>query len=200
MKIRHLLEKKQIIELDKSSDNVFISPVVITVKHDKSIKTALDSKLLNDAFEKNKYHMQSIDNLIDSVSKYLSGNKNNTGNFFFSKIDLKYAYSQIPLYPEIRKHCNFNILGGKSIGTYQFINGFYGLSDMPPTFQTLDRTPENIHNKFTFLDDILIITNCSHADHKADIDRVLSRLDKENLVIKIENCEFAKQTLLGSVT
>ena len=95
---------------------IFISPVVITAKHDQSIKLALDSKLLNDAIEKNKYQMQSINNLMDTVAKYISDIKNETGNFLFSKIDLQYAHSQIPLHPEIRKHCNFNILGGKSTG------------------------------------------------------------------------------------
>ena len=52
-----------------------MSPVVITVKHDQSIKLALDSKLLNDAIEKNKYQMQSIDNLMDSVAKHISDKK-----------------------------------------------------------------------------------------------------------------------------
>ena len=78
--------------------------------------------------------MQSIDNPMDSVAKYISDNKSKTGNSLFSKIDIKYEYSQIPLHTEIRKHCNFNILGVKSTGTYQFIKGFYGLSDMPATF------------------------------------------------------------------
>ena len=55
--IRHLLDTNQIIE--KCSDKVFISPVVITVKHDQSIKLALDSKLLIDAIEK-KYISNAI--------------------------------------------------------------------------------------------------------------------------------------------
>ena len=140
--------------------------------------------------------MQSIDNLMDSVAKYISDNKNETGNFLFSKIDLKYAYSQIPLHPEIGKHCSFNILGGKSTGTYQLINGFYGLSDMPATFQkTLDKTLENIDNKFNFLDDILIITKGSPNDHELEIYRVQSRLDRENLAIKVEKCEFEKPSI-----
>ena len=56
-KIRHFYESKQIIKLEKSSDNVFISPVDITVKHEKFIKIALDSELLNDAIEWKKYQM-----------------------------------------------------------------------------------------------------------------------------------------------
>ena len=195
--IQHLVDTNQIIKLENCSDQVFISPVVITVKHDQSIKLALDSKLLNDAIDKNKYQMQSIDNLRDSVAKYISDNKNEQGNFLFSKIDLKYAYSQIPLHPEIRKHCNFNILGGKSTGTSQFIIGFYGLSDMPATFQKiLDKTLENIDNKFNFLDDILIITKGSPHDHELDIYKNLSRLEKENLAIKLEKCEFAKSSII----
>ena len=105
--IRHLLDTKQIIKLGNCSDKVFISPVLITVKHDKSIKLALESKLPNDALEKNKNQMQSIDNLMDSEAKYISDNKKKPGNFLLSKIDLKYAYSQTPLQPKIRKHCNF---------------------------------------------------------------------------------------------
>ena len=150
------------------------------MKHDQSIKLALDSKLLNDAIDKNKYQMQSNDNLKDAVAKYVSDNKNKQGSFLFSKVDLKYAYNQIPLHPEIRKHCNFNILGGKSTGTYQFINGFYGLSDMPATFQkTLDKTLENIDNKFNFLDDILIITKGSTLDHELEYTKSYQDLTKK---------------------
>ena len=87
--IKHLLDTNQIVKLDKCSDDVFISPIVITVKHDKSIKLALDSQLLNDAINKNKYQMQSIDNLMDAVAKYISDNKQFPGEFLFSKIDLK---------------------------------------------------------------------------------------------------------------
>ena len=58
---------------------------------------------------------------------------------------------------------------------------------MQATFQkTLEETLGNIHNKFNFLDNILIITKCSTADHKLDIEKTLTRFDKENLTIKIE--------------
>ena len=165
--LEKLIQVKQIIRVDKCSDEHFISPVVITVKHDKSVKIALDSKKLNDAIHKNKYQMQSIYHLIDEVANYISEMKQNPGQFYFSKIDLKYAYSQIPLDPNIQKHCNFSLLGGKATRTYRFINGFYGITDMPATFQkTRDKTMEGIHSKFAFLDDILIITKGSPNDHE----------------------------------
>ena len=141
----HLLERvenekenfigdNQIKRLEKCSDEYFISPVVITVKEDKSVKIALDSKELNDAIHKNNYQMQSIDHLIDAVATHISERSNQNGIFYFSKIDLKYAYSQIPLEPELQKHFNFNRLCGKATGSYRLLNGFYGLTDMPATF------------------------------------------------------------------
>ena len=183
--LENLIEDKQMKRLEKCSDEYFISPVVITVKKDKSVKIALDSKELNDAIHKNKDQMQSIDHLIDAVATYISERSNEIGTFYFSKIDLKYAYSQIPLDPELQKHCNFNILGGKATGTYRFLNGFYGLTDMPATFQkTIDVTLQNCQNKFAFLDDILVITKGNIADHEKEIDKILYQLDKENLAIK----------------
>ena len=99
--------------------------------------------------------MQSNEHLIDSVAVYISERRNLLGKYF-SKIDLKYAYIQIPLDENIQKHCNFSILGGRATGTYRFINGFYGLQDMPATFQkTIDKTLQNVTTKFAFLDDIL---------------------------------------------
>ena len=71
--IKYLLDTKQIIKLDKCCDAVFISPIVITVKHDKSKKLALHSQLLNEAINKNKYQIKSIDNLMDAVAKKIIG-------------------------------------------------------------------------------------------------------------------------------
>ena len=195
--LRKLIEDKQIIKHEKCSDEYFISPVVITVKSDNSIKIALDSKELNEAIHKNKYQMQSIDHLMDTISKKISELKNNQGTFYFSKIDLKYAYSQIPLHKDTQKHCNFNILGGNATGTYRFINGFYGLTDMPATFQkAIDYTLNNINSAHAFLDDIIIITKGSIDNHEKEIMKVLSRLDKENLAITLHKCEFAQTEIV----
>ena len=145
---------ENVLVLMKCPDDLFISPVVITVKKDKSVKIALDSKKLNDALHKNKYQMQSIFHLVDSVALYVSERRNLPGQYLFSKIDLKYAYSQIPLDENIQKHCNFNILGGRTTGTYRFINGFYELTDMPARFQKkIHKTLQNIKTKFAYLDD-----------------------------------------------
>ena len=60
--LKKLLAKKHIIKLNSCSDKNFLSPIVITVKGDKTVELALDSKVLNNSIHKNKYQMPNIDN------------------------------------------------------------------------------------------------------------------------------------------
>ena len=195
-----LIEDKQIVKHGKWSDEYFLSPVVITIKSDNSFKPALDTKKLNNAINKNKYQMQDIGHLMDTISKK-SELKIEPWTLYFSKIDLKYAYSQIPLHRDTQKPCNFNfnILGGNATGTYRFINCFNGLTDMPPTFRkAIDYTLNNINSAHAFLDDIIIIiTKGSMSDHKKkEIDKVLARLDTEKLTISLHKSEFSQTEII----
>ena len=53
--LKKLLDEKHIVKLSSCSDKYFISPIVVTVKKDQTIKLALDSRVLNKAIHKNKY-------------------------------------------------------------------------------------------------------------------------------------------------
>ena len=79
--------------------------------------------------------MPNIETLIDSVGEQLTDPSTVNTEPWFSSIDLKYAYSQLPLDKETSNHCNFNMVGGDATGTYRFLTGFYGLTDMPAEFQ-----------------------------------------------------------------
>ena len=85
--MKKLSEQGHIEKLQKCSDKNFISPIVITVKKDKSVKLALDSNVLYKAIHKNKYQMPNIDSLIDSISKHIN-DSNHGENVYFSTIDL----------------------------------------------------------------------------------------------------------------
>ena len=65
--LRKLSDHGHIEKLNECSDQNFISPIVITVKKDKSVKLAIDSKVLINAIHKNKYQMPNIDSHIDSI-------------------------------------------------------------------------------------------------------------------------------------
>ena len=89
------MNKKNIIKLDKCSDRQLISPIVITAKKDQTTKLALDSKEVNNFFHRNKYQMPNIDLLLDNIAQVIKSNNNE--QTLFSTLDLRYAYSQIPL-------------------------------------------------------------------------------------------------------
>ena len=78
--LKRLREQGHIEKLQECSDKNFISTIVITVKKDKSVKLALDLKILNKAIHKNKYQMPNKDSLIDSISQHI--NYSNHGEMF----------------------------------------------------------------------------------------------------------------------
>ena len=94
--LRNLQNNGHITKLQKCSDEFSISPIVITVKKDKSIKLAMGSKTINKAIHKNKYQMHNIDCLMDNIAQTIT-QSSDEGEALFSTIDLRYAYSKIPL-------------------------------------------------------------------------------------------------------
>ena len=193
--LERLQTEGHIEKLSSCSDENFISPIVITVKKDQSIKLALDSKVLNKAIHKNKYQMPNIEMLIDTISQHLTST-HNSQQAYFTTLDLKYAYSQLKLHHETAKHCNFNIICGESTGTYRFKTGFYGLTDMPAEFQkAMDYTLVGLQNTYCFLDDIIIVSTGTEADHLALVFKCLQKLDYDNLRINLQKCHFAKSEI-----
>ena len=167
IELKKLLDEKHIIKFSSCPDKYFISPFVVTVEKDQTIKLALDSKVLNKAIHKNKYQMPDIDTLIESISQQSSAPapQNTT---YFSTIDLKYAYSQLNLDANTANECNFNIISGDMTGTYRFQTGFYALTDMPAEFQkATDYTLIGLQNTFCFSEGILIVSTGSLNEHKS---------------------------------
>ena len=134
IELRKLLDEKHFIKLSSCPDKYFISPIVVTVKKDQTIKLALDSKVLNKTIHKNKHQMPKFDTLIESISQQISApaSQNTT---YFSTIDLKYAYSQLNFDTNTANLCSFIVISGDMTGTYRYQTGLYGLTDMPAEFQ-----------------------------------------------------------------
>ena len=130
----NLIEKRHLEKGDKTTENCLISPAVITIKTDKSLKIALDSRNLKEACFKRKAAMPNMEELISKISAEIT--KSN-GEIWMPKIDLDYAYVQAKLSKEAAKHCVFSMIGGDFTGHYRFKKGFYGLSDIPTYFKNI---------------------------------------------------------------
>ena len=139
--------------------------------------------------------MPNIDCLMDSISQQISS-RSTEGPAWFSTLERKYTYSQIPLHADTAKHCNFNIVGGDTTGTTRFLTGFYGLTDMPAEFQkALDNTLFGTTNKYCFLDDILIVSKGKIETHMKSKYKCLEKFDKENFSVNLKKGHFAKSKI-----
>ena len=192
--IRKLPEEEHRKKLKNCSDQYFISPIVITVKRDQTIKLALDSKILNKTIHKNKYQMPNIETLIDSISQIINDYKTEPADkIYFPTIDLMFAYSQLNLHPDTAKHCSFNIVSGDMTGTYRFKTYLYGFTEMPAEFQkAMDYTLVGL-KKICFLDDTFIGSKGSDNDRFQLVRDCLKKLDVDNLRINLPKCHFLKQ-------
>ena len=115
-----MLEQGHIEKLDVIQNDVFIQPVVITVKKYGSVNIELDARALNNSIAKDKYQMPNLENLMDRIAEKIDGIE---GEVWYSSVDMKYAYGQLPLDESTAKQCIFQIIGEKSTGTYRFITG-----------------------------------------------------------------------------
>ena len=184
-----LLEQGHIEKIDSIKDDVFIQPVVITVKKDCSVKFALDAWALNESIAKDKYQMPNLENLIDLVAEKIERQEREV---FHLSVDLKYAYGQVPLHESTARRCNFQIVGGKLTGTYRFITGHYRLTIMPTEFQkVVDLTLVNSDCAFVFIDDILIVVKGYKIVHMQKVSEIMKVLDKANVQLKVDKRKIA---------
>ena len=73
--IDKILKQGHIEKLTECLDKYFVSPIVITVKKDGSVKVALESREFNKQVHKNKYPMPNIEELMDTVGQTISEKK-----------------------------------------------------------------------------------------------------------------------------
>ena len=118
--ISKLLQQGHIEKLEECSDKYFVSPIVITVKKDGSVKLALESRELNKQVHKNK---SQIKELMDTVGQTISERK--TGDVYFSTRDLTYAYGQLPINPKTRVQCSFSLVGENQLEHTALGQGFW---------------------------------------------------------------------------
>ena len=76
--INRLIKSGRLEKAKEIDENCFVSPAVITVKRDKSIKIALDSRKLNEITVKKKTQMPNMEELLSRISRKISDGKKHT--------------------------------------------------------------------------------------------------------------------------
>ena len=116
------LVKQDIIEIDVNQPTRWISPVVCTPKKDGRIRLCVDMRVANQAIERERHIMPTIQDFKAEVY----------GSKYFSKVDLKQAYHQLEVTPESQYITTFSTHEG--LHQYKRLN--YGTSSAAEFFKT----------------------------------------------------------------
>ena len=115
------------------------------------------------------------------------------GSEIVSKVDLRSAFFNIPIYPP-HKHKTLTLFpwGG---GSYVFNRLPFGLSSGPSSWQkVLEWVLRDIDNLFIYLDDVLVWVR-TKQDHDETLKKVFERLAENKMALSLEKCLFGKKTV-----
>ena len=173
--IEDMLEKGII----SPSTSPWASPIVLVRKKSGDLRFCIDYRRLNQITRNDADPLPRVDDLLDAV-----GNAK-----YFTTLDLKSGYWQIPVHPDDREKTAFVTHGG----LYEFNRMPFGLATAPATFQ---RAMELALAGLTYsiclcyLDDIIIFSD-SIAEHCNRLRAVLTRFRQHDLRLNLAKCTFA---------
>ena len=183
-------EKQQIMDnevhsmhtsgLIRPSQSAWSSPVVLVKKKDGRYRFCVDYRRLNQITTKDSYPLPNMEETIKQLA----------GSSYFSKLDLKSGYFQLPIDENDKPKTAFVT----SRGLWEFNVLPQGLKNAPPSFQrVLNNLLASGRWQFCliYLDDIIIFSK-SFKEHCEHLNNVLLVLNKANFQVNPPKCSFVK--------
>ena len=139
-----------------------------------------DYRYLNKHTVRNNYPLPLISQLIDKLK----------GSQYFTKIDLRWGYNNV----QIKEGDEWKAMFICHRGSYEPTVMFFGLCNSPAMFQTMmNEIFANMEDVMVvYIDDIMIFTKGSLAEHQAKVKEVLQHLCDNNLFACPKKCSFDK--------
>ena len=164
------------------------SPVVMVKKKDGTLRFCIDFRKLNDVTIKDAHPLPRIDDTLEALK----------GAKYFSTLDLKSGYWQVPIKEEHRSKTAFRTSSGQ---LYEFNRLPFGLCNASATFS---RLMDNVLSGKSwevclyYLDDIIVFSK-GWQEHLERLRMVFARLREANLRLGPRKCTLAKRsvTFLG---
>ena len=164
----------------RPSNSPWASPVVMVRKKDGSLRFCVDFRQLNAATVKDAHPLPRIDDLLDALH----------GAKWFSTLDLKSGYWQVPIAEQDKEKTAFRTSSGQ---LFEFNQVPFGLCNAPATFSRLmDRVLAGLHWEtcLFYLDDIIVFSS-TWEEHLARLREVFERLRQAKLKLGAAKCTFA---------
>ena len=164
----------------RPSNSPWASPVLMVRKKDGSLRFCVDFRQLNAATVKDAHPLPRIDDLLDALH----------GAKWFSTLDLKSGYWQVPITEQDKAKTTFRTSSGQ---LFEFNQVPFGLCNAPATFSRLmDRVLAGLHWEtcLFYLDDIIVFSS-TWEEHLARLREVFERLRHAKLILWAAKCTFA---------
>lgn len=174
--LRELAELKR-SGVIKESRSPYASQILVMRIKSGSLRMCIDYRTLNWRTVPDQYTTPRIEEALWCLS----------GAKWFSVLDLKSGYYQIPMHPEDREKTAFI----SALGFFEFDRMPQGLTGAPDTFQRLmENTLRDINlvEVLVYLDDIIMFGRTLEK-HEAR-EKVFQQLHEEGLKRSLEKCQF----------
>ncbi|CAF2143978.1 unnamed protein product [Rotaria magnacalcarata] len=158
--INDMLKSGQI----QKSYSSWSSPVILVKKKDGTYRFVIDYRQLNNITERDSYPLPRIEETLNRLN----------GNNFFSKLDLKTGYHQIPIHSSDKEKTTFVTYNG----IFQFNVMPQGLKNAPSSFQRL------MYELLRTFD-----------QHVAHLNEIFSILYNANLQLNPQKCSLIKSEI-----
>lgn len=175
------IERYKKLDAIEECSSEWANPLVPVRKSNGKLRVCLDSRRINALTKKDSYPMRNMREIFHRLESAR----------FFSVIDLKDAYFQIPLKEECRDYTAFRT----SKGLFRFKVCPFGLTNAPFTMCRLmdkvigfDLEP----HVFVYLDDIVVATK-TLSEHMRLLKLIAERLTKANLTISLDKSRFCRK-------
>lgn len=180
--IQELLQQG-IIRPSKSPYNspIWIVPKKADASGQKKFRIVIDYRKLNEQTTPDRYPIPEINDVLPQLGQ----------NKFFSVLDLKSGFHQIPLKETDRQKTAFSVNNGK----YEFTRLPFGLKNAPSIFQrTLDDILREYIGKicFVYMDDIIIFAE-NEKKHYENLDTIFKTLERAKMKVQLDKCEFLRE-------
>lgn len=160
---------------------VWVVPKKLDASGQRKYRLVIDYRKLNTLTIADRYPIPEINEVLSQL-----GN-----NKYFSVLDLKSGFHQIPLRESDIEKTAFSINNGK----YEFTRLPFGLKNAPAIFQrALDDILKDHIGKicYVYIDDIIVFGN-NDQSHLENVETIFHTLEKANMKVQLDKCEFFKR-------
>ena len=158
------------------------SPTFIIPKKDKTVRFISDFRELNKRIKRQPFPLPKIQDMLLKLE----------GFQYATSLDLNMGYYHIELSPESKKLCTIVLPWGK----YEYQRLPMGLCNSPDIFQEkMNILMSDLDYVRAYIDDLLILTKGTFADHLQKLAVVLHKLKQAGLKVNAKKCFFAQEQL-----